>query len=191
MSAMHGHSLLIEFLDTNPNIEGKTLIEIGTTRESLPGQDSSSYFYNISKERGINFTTVDMDPENTERIKNRFPDINAICSKGEDFIESFAGVIDYLYIDAFDFFHNNHSTKRYEAYQKNLNTTINDNACHKMHLDCAVNCIEKMSKGGIIVIDDCFGVNFERGKGVTAIPFLIDNGFKVIKRNSQAVALQR
>lgn len=188
---MHGHSLMIEFLDLDSSIRGKTLIEIGTTREQLDGQDSSSYFYKISKKRGINFITVDMDPENTERIKDRFSDIDAICSKGEDFLQSFTGTIDYLYIDAFDFYHNGHSPKRHESYQKNLDTTINDKSCHKMHLDCATNCIEKMSAGGVIVIDDCFGEKFERGKGVTAIPFLIDNGFKVIRKNSQAVALQK
>tara|TARA_R110000796_G_scaffold46979_3_gene113300 strand:+ start:53 stop:622 length:570 start_codon:yes stop_codon:yes gene_type:complete len=188
---MHGHSLMIEFLDLDPNIKGKTLIEIGTTREGLNGQDSSSYFYKISKERGISFTTVDMDSENTERIKDRFSDIDAICSKGEDFLQNFAGTINYLYIDAFDFHHNNHSSKRCESYRKNLDTTINDKSCHKMHLDCVANCIEKISEGGVVVIDDCFGEKFERGKGVTAIPFLIDNGFKVIRRNSQAVALQR
>lgn len=75
---MHGHSLMIEFLDLDSSIRGKTLIEIGTTREQLDGQDSSSYFYKISKKRGINFITVDMDPENTERIKDRFSDIDAI-----------------------------------------------------------------------------------------------------------------
>lgn len=188
---MHGHSLMIKILDSDLNIKGKTLIEIGTTREGLHGQDSSSVFYKISKEYGIGFTTVDMDPENTKKIKDRFPDINAICSKGEDFLQNFAGEINYLYLDAFDFYHNNHSSKRLESYQKNLDTTINDKSCHKMHLDCAKNCIEKMSAGGVIVFDDCFGEKFETGKGVTAIPFLIDNGFKVIMRNPQAVALQK
>lgn len=188
---MHGHSLMLELIKSDLNSDGKTLIEIGSTRETLQGQDSSKYFYELSKNSNIKYTTVDMDPNNTSRLKERFPDINAITKKGEDFLEEYDNNIDYLYIDAFDFFHAKHSKDRYKSYEENLGTTINDEECHKMHLDCVKGCIDNIVDNGVIVIDDCFGLNFERGKGVTAIPFLLKNGFTVIKRSYQAVALQK
>lgn len=184
----HGHSLMLDLIKLDQNLKGKTLIEIESTREPLPGQDSSKYFYNLSKKEDIRFITVDMDPNNTNALRERFPDINAITQRGEDFLRGYTNDIDYLYIDAFDFFHSNHSQERFRSYRENLGTTINDEECHRMHLECVKNCYTRVLK---IVIDDCFGPNFERGKGVTAIPFLLKSGFVVIKRNNQAVALQK
>jgi hypothetical protein len=188
---MHGHTLILDFLNSDKHIKNKTLIEIGSTREISSTQDSSKYFHESSNQKGFNFITVDMDPENTKNLKKRFPGISAITQKGEEFLNQYSGIIDFLYIDAFDFNHGLHSEKRIDSYKKNLGTTINDSDCQKMHLDCARNCMDKISEKGIIVIDDCFGQNFEKGKGVTAIPFLLNNGFSLLKRNNQAIALQK
>ena len=180
---MASHNILISYINKDKKIKNKNIIEIGTTREVTDKQDSSSKFYLLSKKKQFNFITVDMDPENTKNIKSRYPDINAICSKGEDFLKKYSGTIDYLYLDAFDFYHGNHSQKRKASYKKNLGCDItpDDKLCHQMHLECVQNVIDKMPSRSIIVIDDV--IDSKRGKGVTAIPFLLSNGFSLIQSN--------
>lgn len=188
---MSGHTLLIKHLKKDPSIEGKNVIEIGTTREINPRQDSSKHLFLLSQEKNFNFITVDMDPENTERIKSRFPGINAITMKGEDFLKNYEGNIDYIYLDAFDFYHGGHTEKRQQAYKTHLNTSINDTECHQMHLECVQNCYQKVNIGGIIVFDDVLGSNFNRGKGVTAIPFLLENGFELLEVGSSFASFKK
>lgn len=173
---IHGHGLLIQHINKDKNISGKTIIEIGCTRELHDGQQSSEALYSLSKDLGFMFITVDMDPENIDSLKQRANGINAICRKGEEFLKEYLGRIDYLYLDAFDFYHSNHNNKRKESYRKNLGCEINDKLCHQAHLDFCQNSIDKMASGAIIVIDDV--IDQYRGKGVTAIPFLLSNGFK-------------
>lgn len=190
---MHGHELLINEISNNVDLSNKVLIEIGTTREISYGQDSSYTLLKFCNSNNIKFITVDMDSENTENIKKRClldgMNINAITSKGEDFLLEYDGVIDFLYLDAFDFYHNEHSDKRKDKYRSILNTTINNEDCHKMHLDCCINSIDKISVGGYICIDDVFD-EFE-GKGKTAIPFLLENGFKIEKIETGCILLKK
>jgi len=180
---MGSHNILIEYINKDKNIKYKNVIEIGTTREITSQLDSSSKFYLLSKDKQFNFITVDMDPENTKNIKSRYPDINALCCKGEDFLQKYPDTVDYLYLDAFDFYHNGHSKERQESYRKNLGCEIatDDKLCHQMHLECCQNVIDKMPSKSIIVIDDV--IDDKRGKGVTAIPFLLSNGFSLIQSN--------
>lgn len=184
----HGHELLISLI-AERNIENKTLIEIGSSRAGEPS-DSSGIFYRLSKSKKFNFITVDMDRLNCEKLKNTYSGINSIHMKGEDFLQEFEGDIDFLYLDAFDFDHGNHSSKRKSRYKEEMNCNITNSLCHKMHLDCVMNSYEKISKDGIIVFDDVFD-NFNKGKGVTAIPFLLDNGFRLLKKTFQCAAFVR
>lgn len=180
---MAQHKLLISFIKKDKDIQNKTLIEIGCTREATSAQDSTKSFYDLSTKLGFNFITVDMDPENIKNVKSRLKNINAVCSKGEDFLKGYDGNIDYLYLDAFDFYHPRHSKKRKDSYKTNLGCEItkDDSLCHKMHLDCCIYSVDKMPNKSIIVIDDV--ISDRQGKGVTAIPFLLKNNFNLIASN--------
>ena len=173
----------------NPEVPG-VMIEIGTTREILEGHDSTPVLHKFCIDNNINFTTVDMDPDNTSNIKNRIPDINAVTSKGEDFLRDFKGSIDYIYLDAFDFYHDNHSQDRINKYKTILNTTINNADCHQMHLDCCINMLNKLSPNCVITFDDVLNDSFD-GKGKTAIPFLLNNGFKIFSSIDHSCTLIR
>ena len=186
---MAGHLQLINAINNAGAVSGN-MIEIGTTREIMPGHDSTPTLFNFCYEQGINFTTVDMDQDNTISIKNRIPNINAITSKGEDFLLNFKGTIDYIYLDAFDFYHSNHSQDRVDKYKTVLNTTINDSDCHRMHLDCCKNMLSKLSANCIVTFDDILNDKFD-GKGKTAIPFLLDNGFKISSLIDRSCTLVR
>lgn len=198
----HGHSLLIRVINSEKNKLAtlppwqKTLVEIGSTRENLPGQGSTAVLAKLCHNLKIRFITVDMDPENTRNAKISLEKYNApfqaINSKGEDFLSDHSGEIDYLYLDAFDFYHSWHSEKRQQAYRKFLGTDINDQECWKMHYDCCYLSNSKMPKKGVIVFDDTWEENQGwGGKGKTAIPFLLEKGFTIIHKEEKCVALRK
>ena len=187
---MSSHASLYPYISQDKNIKSKVLIEIGTTREILADQDSTKYFYTLSKTFGFHFITVDMDKENTDNIKQRLPKINAVTQKGEDFLRNYTDRIDYVYLDAFDFYHPNHAQIRIEKYRNILGTTINNAACHQMHLECCESLVHKLPSGGIILFDDILNSNYD-GKGKTAIPFLIKNNFELIKMVNNGCILRK
>ncbi|MEK7991448.1 MAG: hypothetical protein VSS52_010605, partial [Thiotrichaceae bacterium] len=69
---------------------------------------------------------------------------------------------------------------------------INDDACHKMHLDCTTALVSKLNPWGVICFDDVWFKDFEwQGKGKNAIPFLIKNSFTVVQTGNNAAILVR
>lgn len=197
----HGHKMLIDIIRQDYQAGAwqpwtKQLIEIGATREMLPGQGSTAHLASVCNRLHIDFTTVDMDPDNVTRAKHTLARSNgrfaAVCSKGEDFLANFSGTIDYLYLDAFDFLHPHHSEERKRAYQAHLDTEITNEACWKMHLDCAMAIVPLTPPGAIVVVDDAWSSEAGwGGKGTTAIPYLLDHGFKLVAVDKNSVALRR
>ena len=130
--------------------------------------------------------SVDMDSECTKNVinicqKNKFENFEAITMKGEDYLKKYKQKIDYIYLDAFDFYHNNHPNKRKNYYKKNLNCEIRDNLCHKMHLECCQNMMNNLTEKSIICFNYILDKNSKKGKGVTAIPYLLKNNFEIIE----------
>lgn len=197
----HGHELLLRHLRKDRRRLGNAmahrwLVEVGSTREELPGQGSTASLAAFSAEVGLEFTTIDMDPENTRRaretLKKYDPAFEAVNMKGEDFLYQVSKKVQYCYLDAFDIDHGAHSEKRKQSYQENLGVGITDEFCHQMHLECAKALNKNMSEGGIVVFDDCWRDEYGwQGKGKTAVPFLLSNGFAVISEARNAVALKR
>lgn len=114
---MPGHKQLIKFiLQSNNNNNNKTLIEIGSTREFIPGHNSSEDFILLCKKLNMFFISVDMDPECSKNViniakKHNFKNYKIFTMKGEDFLKDYDKNIDYIYLDAFDFYHPHHSEK--------------------------------------------------------------------------------
>ncbi|TOG48138.1 hypothetical protein [Vibrio parahaemolyticus] len=192
----HGHDVLLDYLKLNAKAfkaEGRrpTLIEIGTTRELVSGQGSTLEIARFCFENDFEFISVDMDEHNT-RVANAgfkkygYP-FQAITMKGEDFLAKFPDSIDVLFLDAYDFDHGNHSDLRQERYQKFLGSRIDEELCHKMHLECVENVQNKMASQGVICIDDTWVENGNwTAKGTTAVPYLLDNGFELIEDRNRA-----
>lgn len=196
----HGHEFMVVEIERRAargdNLVGKTLIEIGTTREELPGLGSTEILARLCKKHKMRMITVDMDNENTERARRKMHGFGdsfiAICQKGEEFLQSFNDTVDFIYLDAFDFEHPNHSAKRKLKYESLLGTTINNDACHKMHLDCAVQIVRLSERGTAVVFDDVWSEHsIWKGKGETAIPYLFQNAFKVIDSGKNSAILIR
>jgi hypothetical protein len=195
----HGHDLLVDYLTSHPErfAAGITFIEIGTTREQLQSQGSTSILAELCNRRNYHFLTVDMDEHNGRMAnemfqRNGYP-FKAISAKGEDFLHQWQGEFHIVFLDAYDFDHGGHSDLRQSRYKKFLGSKIDQEACHQMHLDCATAIHDKLAVNGIVCVDDTW--LDEKGhwtaKGTLAIPFLIDNGFSIIEQRNNAVLLER
>lgn len=196
----HGHALLLAHLAAHPPIplfRRRVLIEIGTTRERIPGQGSTEKLAKFCEEAGLDFVTVDMDARNSAMARRMFARLGlrfrAITAKGEDFLAAWEGPIDYCFLDAYDFDHGNHSEVRQSRYESFLGSRISDTLCHQMHLDCAESLVEKLASDGVICFDDTWkdADGDWTAKGTTAMPFLLKHGFSVIKARDRAALLTR
>ena len=204
----HGHAILLGVMArqaalSKGSLDGKSVIEIGCTREVVFPQCSTQKLAFFASIFGMEFTTVDMNPESIEAVNVTLSAYSirskAVVSKGEDFLAKYDKPIDFLYLDAFDLAHGNHSEKRIEDYEQFLNTKITDSGCRTMHLECAEALLQPLSNGetrmpvgGVVVFDDTKLVQEKFwGKGELAVPYLLENGFKLITRGRATVALER
>lgn len=196
----HGHDLLLAALtriqQSGASLEGKLLIEIGSTREDVPGQGSTAKLADFCAAHDMRFITVDMDPHNTRSAQRTIAqfgnEFEAVTGKGEHFLREFDGSPDFVFLDAYDFNHGNHSALRQNRYVQFLGSEINDADCHQMHLDCAGTLAEKLAAGGLICIDDTWQENGEwTAKGKLAVPFLLSEGFQILESRNRAVVMQR
>lgn len=198
----HGHVLLMDMLAViereNPGtLAGKSLIEVGMTREPYRSQRSTQKLGLFAALMDLYYIGVDIDPKNVNNAKNILaylnPGAQAYVSKGEDFLRLHSGTIDFVYLDAYDFYHDNHSHERQEVYRTRLGSEISDEQCWKMHADCAETIIKRLSPGGVVALDDTWkSVDGEwQGKGKLAAPMFLDAGFKEMARTEQTVCFKR
>ncbi len=202
MPAEHGHGLLLRALNERRpewlTQKGINVLEIGTTREPIPGQDSTRAIAEFCKEHGWNFTTCDMDPANGERARELFEsmgvDFKVVTAKGEEYIANSPRVWDVVYLDAYDFDHGKHSEVRQERYEQFLGSRIDQHACEVMHLEA----MEGLNKSGkahcLVVIDDTWKINNQWvGKGPMAVPWAVNNGWSLTMESDEnrAVVLEK
>jgi len=199
----HGHDLVIAHLRAAlPTMAAAlggrtaTLIEIGTTREDVPGQGSTRKLAEFCNQHQLHFITVDMDPHNSRMARQTFAKLGmpfeAVTMKGEDYLRGHTGPMDFVFLDAYDFDHGKHSELRQSRYQKFLGSRIDELACHAMHLDCAQLVLARLSPFGAVCLDDTW---LDQGrwtaKGTLAMPFLLEHGFKVVDARNRAALLVR
>jgi hypothetical protein len=197
----HGQDLLLSHIKGNPpNADAAhkpLLIEIGTTRENVPGQGSTLQFVASCQEHGIEFKTVDMDPHNSRWATWSFKEatcfFEAITMKGEDYLRQLDRPIDYIFLDAYDFDHGNHSEQRQQRYHQFLGERIDEQQCHIMHLDCAQSVAKKLTADGVVCVDDTWLDNNNQwtAKGTLAVPYLLEHGFEIIEARNRAVLMKR
>lgn len=199
----HGQGLLsaylVEHIESYQRSLGKrnpVLIEVGTTREQVEGQSSTRHLAEFCKAYGIDFLTVDMDPHCTRAARQMLAQLEfpgqAVNAKGEDFLRSFPTPIDFVFLDAYDFDHGKHSALRQSRYERFLGGRIDDEQCHRMHLECAESLAAKLADRGVVCIDDTW-LEDDRwvAKGTLAVPYLLGQGFEVLTASNRAVLLGR
>jgi hypothetical protein len=200
----HGHELLLAHLEAHraglqqlAAPRKLTLIEIGTTREDVPGQGSTLKLAQYCLQHRLHFITVDMDPHNTRMARSTFQRLGAdafeaVTMKGEDYLRERQGDIDLVFLDAYDFDHGKHSELRQSRYEKYLGARIDEQACHRMHLDCAETLVGKLWQHGVVCFDDTWLANDAwTAKGTLAMPFLLSHGFSLVEARNRAALLVR
>jgi hypothetical protein len=194
--AEHGHRLLEQLLSrVAGRLKHGYLVEVGTTREKVPGQGSTVILATLAARLGLPFVTVDMDPANSEQAAtdlDGIPNARAVTAKGEDFLAQFDQPVAAAYLDAFDIQHGKHSKDRVERYRRILGTEITNDGAAAMHLACARALITRVVPGGIVVIDDTWpdGDGYA-GKGRDAVPAFLAAGFHVAAATPTAIALEK
>ncbi len=206
----HGHELLLAYLQTHlsdismaaavtaaattaPDRQ-LVLVEIGTTRESVPGQGSTLKIADFCRMHDMHFITVDMDPHNTRMAADMFAKLGlpfeAVTMKGEDYLRETTREFDFVFLDAYDFDHGGHSALRQSRYEKYLGSPIDDEACHRMHLECAESMVRKLPPHGLVCLDDTW---LEAGKwtakGTLAMPYLLSHDFMLLEARNRAALL--
>jgi hypothetical protein len=188
MSQYHGHKLLEEHIVKQNNLKGKTIIEVGSVREYMEGQNSTGFFMELCKKYDMKLISVDMDKDCSMNVHNEakkldFKNYEAITMRGEDYLKSI-DTFDYLYLDGFDYYHDYHSQERKDKYKKILDTEITDQNSWQSHLEMVQHVYNKSNDYSLICIDDVFHAT--KGKGCTAIPFLLQNNWKHLENNYNA-----
>lgn len=177
--------------------EQVNFIEVGSER----GHGSTQNLAEFCKTLGFKFITVDATPSVTQNAKGILelidPTFEAHNDLGEEFLKKYDSPIHVLYLDAFDLEHMSDRAvgsfveSTHGQYVDRGVELTNEN-CYKCHLQMAQNAIDKMAKNGIIFFDDVYSDEPDwDGKGKTAIPFLLDNGFEIIEREYPQLLLQK
>lgn len=207
MPKLRYHTLL-KSLELFYENHGKNIVELGTTRSFVDGQypgcntDDVKYWEpenpdiwdwsagcftyligNIIQKSDCELTTVDLDPSHINRSKHITKDlknINYVVTFSENYLSNLDKKIDFLYMDTGDM------------------TPIEPTA--QLQLREAIILVEKnlISKNGIILIDDVknpvpkivAGEESNYGKAKYSIPYLLNNGFKLVMDEYQ-VLLQK
>lgn len=197
-SKVKGHSMILAFrtliMEHLSDVKDKVLIEVGSER----GSGSTFQLANWAKRNHFGFISVDADANNSsgasEIVKKINPSFEAHHRLGEEFLGDYPhNNIGVLYLDAFDLVTDwPHIQSTVDSYAKR-NAEFTNEAAYKMHYDATINSYKKVVPGGFICFDDVWldeQGNWQ-GKGKTAIPFLIDNGFKVVFYRPNSLLMQR
>jgi len=196
---MLGHQLLLSYEEVvKYDIpKGSYFVEIGSDR----GHGSTRELAEMSHRLGYNFITVDADDSISNHAEQIVKSVNenfiSINDLGENFLLNFDQEIHLVYLDAFDLEHmqdrpvSNFCPSTHGTYDKR-NVKLTNKNCWKMHFDCAKILVEKMMSGGYLFFDDVYsGFPDWDGKGKTAIPFLLENGFTLIEYKPNAAIFKK
>ncbi len=124
------------------------------------------------KDTNCKIITIDPDASANFIVTTMCKDYNNVIIKQEystDFIKSFSGKIDMLYMD-----HMETSENAALQHLEDLKILINNNL---------------MSENAIILIDDV-GNDSPYGKGKYSIPFLLNNGYKILIHEYQVLMIK-
>ena len=142
------------------------IVEIGTIRakpgESVPDGGATITFADLARATGGMLTTVDISNDHIayskEWTENNSLYVNYVCEDGREFLKTFDGPIDILYLDG--------PTEKPE----------NDDHVFGFSKACLENCLSKMSPTSMVVFDDTTpGIWGDKAEGCP--PLLLAAGY--------------
>lgn len=189
---------LFDDVDISHIPAGANIIEIGSIRqpEQLDsGESSTHYFDHMAKQRGLHFFSVDFS-KSSFGLSQAVVGDRAFHSDGVAFVRSFKGPIGLLYLDNFDIVYND---KHRESLMRRVGTSYEENnevitnqRSAEVHLEQIKEALPKMTKHCYVCVDDTMVRDGGWwGKGALAVPFLLEQGFEIIKQSEDGVLLAR
>lgn len=160
--------------------EGEIAIEIGAER----GEGSTHYLSVFCDLHGVPFYSID--------VVKRTP--STIVMDGAEWLEQNKDPIKFAYLDNYDYIYRHllgteHLKRQKEEY-KALGMELTNKASQEAHLQQSQLIHEKAPIGAVIVLDDTWFKAKYRGKGGTAVPWLVEHGWEPSK-HAQCVVLRR
>jgi ADP-heptose:LPS heptosyltransferase len=151
-----------------------TIVETGTMRaeEDWSGAGFSTYLFGrYAAARGGTLHTVDLSIPNTEFARRWCgvfgQHVQVHCRDSVQFLRTFESPVDVLYLDSLDTYEPGH-------------------AQHALHEAQAA--LPRLHAHSLILIDDTpFGGNSFSGKGALAVPWLQEQGWKIVYAGSQVL----
>jgi hypothetical protein len=207
---IHGHELIqrhenriMEYLQS---VEEQTYIyEVGSQREA----GSTLYLSQLAQTCKSLFFTLDLNEETTKQarkiVKSVNPKFDAINGFGEELLKEVDHPIHLLYLDAFDIEGDWHPSELKDWYS-NKGVNLDNENCWKMHKECIQNTLSNLPVNSFVAFDDVNPVDQDQnlildkvdpdhkewsGKGHTAIPFMLENGFSLVDNQRSAALFQR
>jgi hypothetical protein len=171
-------------------------VEIGTNRNFQDG--STKIISTWAQHYGKNLQTVDIDPIVVEFVKQfNIPNLEMYNRTGEVFLSEFpldTHYISLLYLDNFDWdWHPENSEdfvlEQQVRYQE-LGFEMNNVNSQRAHLNQMIAALPAMGKQCIVILDDTWYNRYwghYSGKGGAVVPYLLNNGFKVLETEEQPV----
>ena len=189
---VHGHALAMKWITKQlPTLpRDGWLMEVGCSREIIEGQASTAQLAAFARNNGMRFAGIDLDPGNIRALQNELGEQGRrwLTGKGEQLLEQWDDPIAALYLDAYDFWHRNHSEIREVVYRNAYGEGINDSECQRMHLLAVREGSRLLVAGGVLAIDDTWeDAGSWEGKGAQAVPWLLAKGWTLLEAANRAV----
>lgn len=149
-----------------------------TTEESRFGDGWSTLNWEwFAKLTNSSVYVVDIDENHLEKAKEVVPESEYVTYKQQDsieFLQNFHRKIDFLFLDSYDYCGDEENVRK----------------CHVHQLNEVKAVMDKLNDRCLILIDDVFNEQWN-GKGKLSIPYLLENGFKVLHFIDNQVLLIR
>ncbi len=190
---MHGIKVLLKEL---PNIqeylvEGKTVIEIGSTRDI----GSTFHLAKLCGEKKMNLITIDPSKDSYNsalEVLSQFNNSNlhAVNDTGEGFLKGYVkNDICLAYLDGFDIITTHpHAQSTIDSYKSVGIDLLKDGnrLSAEVHLDATKSIYKNIKTKGVLCFDDTWEENGKwMGKGATAVPYLLEKGGELISSPSK------
>ena len=185
------HTKILEYL---PNLNNGVLLEIGSDR----GEGSTQFFAGLVYGTQREFYAVDPSDfveQNIQQYASYIPNFYFNKTTGEEFLKTFDKPVCYAYLDNYDW--NSWEDEPKDTWEDWVAEMINEytargeihsnETCKHVHLEQAKAIAALAAERCIIQFDDTYGNIDEHllGKGATAVPWLLENGWKTVHISNQ------
>lgn len=194
---MSSHVLLNEIKYSS--LKEGVIVEIGSARETNNEESSTFYFNQIAIKNNTEFFSVDFSEKSWLMAKSIVKEM-AILSDGNLFLKNFRNYtkknISVLYLDNFDVIYNEKHkisllSRVGSVYEVN-NEILNNKRAAEVHLEQLITSLNFLNDDAIIIVDDTKFIDSSWwGKGALVVPYLINNGFKILSQKEGGVALNK